>query len=56
MNDVALSTAQKQDFGLFNTFLSWFHMSLTWGTLKDGDVQALSPEILVQLGPMASIY
>lgn len=49
LNDVALSTAQKQDFGLCNTSLSWFHMSLTWGALNDGEVQAHSPEILGQL-------
>lgn len=46
LTDVALSTAKKQDIGLFNsTSLPWFHMSYEWGAVKIQDGQAPSLEI-----------
>lgn len=46
LTDVALSTAQKQEFGLFNTSLPCFHMSLKWGAFKTSNVQSPSSRLI----------
>lgn len=42
LTDIALSTAQKHEFGLFNTSLPCFRMSLIWGAFKNSNVQSPS--------------